>query len=173
VRGAYRLPGVALVAVAAALGLSACGGDNDPAGEPPTTSPPEPVESRPKSPEEKNFPASFSQKVDPICVKAQAEIDKVAGTRARSEAAVQKLAGIYGDAAGDLEAVKPPEKNAAAYEQFTHAFRSGEDLFKRLGAEVERGDSSAFQRVPSVLDQVNTEIKDVAQQYGFDGCGSD
>jgi hypothetical protein len=153
--------------------VGACGGDNDPAGEPPTTSPPEPVQTRPKSPEEKDFPAAFTQKVDPICVKAQQEIDKVAGTRARSEAAVQKLSGLYGAAAADLEALKPPEQNAAAYKQFTDAFRSGEDLFKRLGAEVGRGDSSAFQRVPSTLDQVNTEIKDVAQQYGFDGCGSD
>jgi hypothetical protein len=153
--------------------VAACGGDNDPAGEPPTTSPPEPVETRPKSPEEKSFPAAFAKKVDPICVKAQGAVDKVAGTRARSEAAVAKLSGIYGDAATDLEALKPPEQNAAAYKQFTDAFRSGEDLFKRLGAEVGRGDSSAFQRVPSTLDQVNTEIKDVAQQYGFDGCGSD
>ena len=172
-RGACRLPAIAVLAVSAALGVSACGGDNDPAGEPPTTTPPEAVDTRPKSPEEKEFPASFTQKVDPICVKAQEQVDKVAGTRARSEAAVQKLAVIYGNAAGDLEGLKPPEQNAAAYKQFTDAFRSGEDLFNRLGAEVKRGDSSAFQRVPSTLDQVNTEIKDVAQQYGFDGCGAD
>jgi hypothetical protein len=173
VRGASRLPGLVVLAVFAALGLSACGGDNDPAGEPPTTTPPSPVETRPKSPEEKSFPASFAKKVDPICTKAQAAVDKVAATRARNEAAVQKLSSLYGDAATDLEALKPPEQNAAAYEQFTQAFRSGEDLFKRLGAEVERGDSSAYQRVPSTLDQVNTEIKDTAQQYGFDGCASD
>ena len=171
--GAYRLPGVAVLAVSAALGVGACGGDNDPAGEPPTTTPPEPVETRPKSPEEKSFPASFTKKVDPICLKTQEEVDKVAGTRARSEAAVKKLAGIYGDAATDLEGLKPPEQNAAAYKQFTDAFRSGEDLFTRLEEEVGRGDSSAFQRVPSTLDQVNTQIKDTAQQYGFDGCASD
>ena len=171
--GAYRLPGLAVLAVSAALGVSACGGDNDPAGEPPTTTPPTPVQSRPKSPEEKSFPASFSQKVDPICVKAQEAVDKVAGTRARSQVAVKKLAGIYGDTAADLEALKPPEQNAAAYKQFTDAFRSGEDLFTRLDEEVGRVDSSPFQRVTSTLDQVNTEIKGVAQQYGFDGCASD
>jgi len=38
---------------------------------------------------------------------------------------------------------------------------------------VGRGDSSAFQRVPSTLDEVNSEIKDLAQQYGFSGCASD
>jgi hypothetical protein len=162
-----------VLAVSAALGVGACGGDNDPAGEPPTTTPPEPVDTRPKSPEEKSFPASFAKKVDPICLKAQEEIDKVAGTRARNQAAVKKLAATYGDAADDLEALKPPEQNAAAYKQFTDAFRSGEDLFTRLNEEVGRGDSSVFQRVPSTLDQVNTEIKDTAQQYGFSGCGGD
>ena len=171
--GACRLSAAAVLVVSAALGMSACGGDNDPAGEPPTTTPPQPVETRPKSPEEKSFPAAFAKKVDPICVKAQEQVDKVAGTRARSEAAVKKLAGIYASAAADLEGLKPPEQNAAAYKQFTEAFRSGEDLFTRLNEEVGRGDSSAFARVPSTLDQVNTEIKDVAQQYGFDGCASD
>lgn len=172
-RGACRLSAIAVLAVSAGLGVGACGGDNDPAGEPPTTSPPTPIESRPKSPAEKDFPAAFTKKVDPICVKAQQQVDKVAGTRARSEAAVKKLAGIYAATAGDLEGLKPPEKNAAAYKQFTDAFRSGQDLFTRLNEEVGRGDSSAFARVPSTLDQVNTEIKDVAQQYGFDGCAAD
>jgi hypothetical protein len=170
--GARRLHAFAVLAVSAAL-LSACGGDNDPAGEPPTTSPPEANETAPKSAAETNFPAEVQEKVDPICVKAQEEVDKVAGTRARSEAAVQQLASIYEDAAKELEAVKPPEQNAQAYKQFTDAFRDGQDLFTRLEAEVGRGDSSAFQRVPSTLDEVNTEIKDLAQQYGFSGCGSD
>jgi len=161
-----------VLAVCAAL-LAACGGDNDPAGEPPTTSPPEAGETARQSAAENSFPADFQQKVDPICVKAQEALDKVAGTRARSRAAVQKLAGIYEDAAKDLEGLKPPEQNAAAYQQFTDAFRDGQDLFTRLDAEADRGDSSTFQRVPSTLDEVNSEIKDLAQQYGFSGCSSD
>jgi hypothetical protein len=169
--GTCRLP--ALIAVTIAVGLAGCGGDNDPAAEPPTTAPPEPAETKPQSPEAKQFPAEFTKKVDPICTKAQAQIDKVAGTRARSRAAVQKLSAIYGDTAGQLEGLKPPAQNAPAYKEFTGAFRDAEDLFKRLDQEVGRGDSSAFQRVPSTLDQVNTDIKDQASQYGFEGCSSD
>src|SRR4051812_45541278 len=101
--GACRLPAVAVVAASVALGLSACGGDNDPSAEPPTTTPPEPAETKPQSPAEKSFPTAFAQKVDPICVKAEQQIDKVAGTRARSRPAVQKLASIYEGAASDLE----------------------------------------------------------------------
>src|SRR3954452_7446116 len=99
--GARQLHAVAVLAVSAAF-LSACGGDNDPSAEPPTTTPPEPAETKPQSPAEKSFPTAFAQKVDPICVKAEQQIDKVAGTRARSRPAVQKLASIYEGAASDL-----------------------------------------------------------------------
>jgi hypothetical protein len=113
------------------------------------------------------------KEVDPICTKAQGEIDKVANTRARDEASVDKLAKAYGTGAEELEALKPPEENATAYKQFTDSWRDGEDLFQRLSGELERGDSSAFQRVPSILDEVNTEIKDLASEYGFQDCASD
>jgi hypothetical protein len=169
--GTCRLP--ALLATAVVIGLAGCGGDNDPSNEPPTTSPPEPAESKPQSPEAKSFPAEFQKKVDPICVKAQAEVDKIAGTTPRDRASVQKLSDIYKNAATDLEALQPPEQNATAYKQFTDAFRDGQDLFTRLDAEVGRGDSSAYQRVSSILDEVNTDVKDLATQYGFTDCGSD
>jgi hypothetical protein len=171
--GAWRLPAVAVLAISVALGLSACGGDNDPAGEPPTTSPPEANETAPKSPAEQSFPADFQQKVDPVCAKAQAQIDKIAATNLRDQASLKKLAGVYAGAASDLEALKPPAQNASAYKQFTDAFRNGQDLVTRLNGEVSRGDSSAYQRVPTILDEVNTEVKDQASQYGFKGCISD
>jgi hypothetical protein len=169
--GPCRLP--ALLAVTAVVALAGCGGANDPAGEPPTTAPPSPVETKPQSPEAKQFPAAFTRKVDPICVKAQSQIDKVAGTRARSQPALEKLAAIYGGTAKRLEGLKPPAKNAPAYQEFTGSFRDAQDLFKRLDQEVGRGDTSAYQRVPSTLDQVNTDIKDQASQYGFQGCARD
>jgi hypothetical protein len=169
--GTCRLP--ALLAVSIAIGLAGCGGDNDPSAEPPTTSPPEPAETRPESPEAGQFPAEFVKQVDPICTKAQGEIDKIANTRARDEASVDKLAQIYATTAKDLEALKPPGQNATAYQQFTDSWRDGEDLFQRLSGELGRGDSSAFQRVPAILDEANTEIKDLASEYGFQGCATD
>ena len=169
--GTCRKP--ALIALTIAVGLAGCGGANDPAGEPPTTAPPEPADTKPQPPEAKNFPAAFTKKVDPICTKAQDAVDKVAGTRARSRPAVQKISSIYADAAAQLEGLKPPKKNTSTYQEFTHAFRNGEDLFKQVDAEVGRGDDSAFARVPSTLDQVNTAIKDQASQYGFNGCAGD
>ena len=162
-----------MLAISVALGLSACGGDNDPAGEPPTTSPPEANETQPQSAAETSFPAAVVKKVDPICAKAQAQVDKIAATTVRDQASVKKLAGVYAATAGDLEAIKPPEQNASAYKQFTDAFRDGQDLFTRLNEEVGRGDSSAYQRVPTILDEVDTEVKDLAEQYGFKGCIGD
>jgi len=171
--GTWRRSGCAAIAAALALGLGACSGDNDPAGEPPTTSPPEPAETKPISPQESSFPAEFRKQVDPICAGAQKEIDKLAGTEIRDRPTLQKLGGVYGDTASKLEKLEPPKQNATAYKQFTDAFRDGQDLVKRLDSEVGRGDSSAYQRVRSILDQVDTNVTDLAGQYGFTGCAGD
>jgi hypothetical protein len=162
-----------LIATVVAIGLAGCGGDNDPSGEPPTTSPPEPAETAPQSPEEKSFPAEFREKADKICTEAEAEVDKVAGSNVRDRASVQKLSDIYENAATELEGLEPPQANAEAYERFTDAFRDAQDLFVRLDQEVGRGDESAYQRVSSILDEVKTDVKDLATQYGFEGCASD
>jgi hypothetical protein len=167
-----RLAGLT-ISLALALGLLACGGDNDPSAEPPTTAPPEAADTRPSSPEEGNFPADFVEQVDPICAKAQAEIDKVVAKEVRSTEQLQALVAVYEDTATELEGLKPPEQNAAAYKEFTDTFRDGQDLFTRLQAEVGRGDSSAYQRVTSTLDQVKTDTKDVADEFGFQACSAD
>ena len=169
--GACRLP--AVLALTVALGLTACGGDNDPSAEPPTTSPPEAAETRPSTAQEREFPAEFRKQVDPICGQAQTELDKLAAQEIRDQAALRAASGVYEDAAVKLEKLEPPEQNATAYKRLTDAFRDGQDLLTRLNAEVGRGDSSAYQRVPSILDQVNTEIKDLGTQYGFRECAAD
>jgi hypothetical protein len=168
--GVRRLLSGVSVGLALALGVSACGGDNDPAGEPPTTAPPEPSDSRPTSPEAKNFPAAFVKKVDPICVKAQRQMDKLTANEIRDRARLKALAGVFEDTATELEALKPPAKNADAYKEFTDAFRDGQDLFIRLDGEVGRGDSSAYQRVTSTLNQVQTDYRESASDFGFTGC---
>ena len=162
-----------MLALSLALGLGACGGDNDPAAEPPTTAPPEPSDSRPSSQREASFPADFRNQVDPICQKAKAQIDKLVGNEIRDRARLKQLAGVYGDTASKLEGLKPPKKNAAAYKEFTDSFRDGQDLFTRLDGEVGRGDSSAYQRVNGELDQVNSDVKDMAIEFGFEKCASD
>ena len=169
--GTCRIP--ALIATVVAIGFAGCTGDNDPSGEPPTTAPPEPAETAPQSPEEQNFPADFAKKADKICAAAEAEVDKVAGSNVRDRASVRKLASIYEDAATELEALEPPETNAEAYKRFTNGFRDAQDQFTRLDEEVGRGDESAYQRVSSILDEVKSDVKDQATQYGFEECASD
>jgi hypothetical protein len=166
--GVRRLP--AALALTIALGLTACGGANDPAGEPPTTAPPEPADTRPASPEAKSFPADFVKKVDPVCVETLDQVDKLAGNEVKDRATLQKIAKTYGDAATELEAQKPPEKNATQYKRFTEAFHDGSDLFSDLDVEVGHGDTGAYQRVPATIDQVGTEVKDLAMQFGFTQC---
>jgi hypothetical protein len=78
----------ATLALTLSLGLAACGGDNDPSAEPPTTAPPEPADTRPTSPEAANFPESFVKKVEPICTQTQRSIDDLAPIE--DEAAVRR-----------------------------------------------------------------------------------
>lgn len=168
--GAWRLP--ALFAVVVAVGLSGCGGDNDPAGEPPTTAPPDPADTRPSSPEESSFPAEFTKQVDPICVKAQQEIDKLAVGGISDQETLKEAADVYRDTATELEGLKPPEQNRAAYGEFTDTFRDGSDQLEDLEAEVARGDSSAYQRATTILDEIKTDTRDLASDYSFEECAA-
>ena len=171
--GTCRVKRRLAIAAVAVLGLTGCGGDNDPGGEPPTTAPPEPADTRPSSGKEANFPADFTQRVESICTKAKSEVDKAVSTEVRDPQQLQQLSDVYKDTASDLESLKPPAQNAAAWEQFTNAWREGEDLFTRLKAEVGRGDDSAYQRIKSTLDEVKTDVTDIASEYGFEECAAD
>jgi hypothetical protein len=150
------------------LGLAACGGDNDPAGEPPTTSPPEPADTRPTSPEEANFPASFVKKVEPICEKTYTAIDELAPIE--DEAKIKQAASTYDDAYKEFTALKPPAKNAEAYDRFTEIFRDGSRTLDGIAGEMARGDSAASQRVQPAIDQINTEAGSAADDFGFTKC---
>ena len=162
-----------MMAIVLALGVSACAGDNDPAAEPPTTAPPEAADQRPTSPEAASFPPDFVKQVDPICDKAQAEIDKLVGTEIRDPARLKELIGVFEDTATELEGLKPPTKNAEAYQEFTDGWRDGVRNFTQLEGEVGRGDNSAYQRVTSTLDEVDVDIKENASQFGFQDCATD
>jgi hypothetical protein len=163
---ARRLPASALLILT--LGLAACGGNNDPSGEPPTTSPPEPADTRPTSPEAASFPPSFVKKVDPICQETYTKIDELAPIE--DEANVKKAAGVYDDAYKQFTALKPPAKNAEAYDRFTEVFRDASRTLDGIAGEMARGDSAAAQRVQPAIDQVNTEAGSAAEDYGFTKC---
>ena len=165
---ARRLSATALLTLT--LGLAACGGDNDPSGEPPTTAPPEPADTRPTSPEEGEFPAAFVKKVEPICTETQAEIDKLAPIE--DEAGVKQAATAFDDASKKLGDLKPPAKNAEAYDRFVQVYADAARTLDDLNGELTRGDSSALQRVQPILDNVATEGGDIAEDYGFTKCTS-
>ena len=150
------------------LGLAACGGDNDPSGEPPTTAPPEPADTRPTSPEEASFPASFVKQVDPICEETYKKIDELAPIE--DEAKVKQAASTYDDAAKQLGELKPPQKNAEAYDRFVEVFSDASSTLDGIAGEMARGDSSAIQRVQPAIDNVNTEGGSAAEDYGFTKC---
>jgi hypothetical protein len=166
--GVRRL--LAAIATVVVLGLAACGGANDPAGQPPTTTPPEPADTRPVTPEEGDFPADFVKKADPVCAKAVTDIDKTAGGRVQDRATLQKIIKTYDTAAKDLEALKPPEKNATVYKRLTQAFSGGADQFTQIDTQVGHGDTGAYQQVPDSIDTVRTEVQDLANQFGFTQC---
>ena len=150
------------------LGLAACGGSNDPSGEPPTTAPPEPADTRPTSPEAASFPDSFVKKVDPICEETYMKIDELAPIE--DEATVKKAASTYDDAAKQLRELKPPQKNAEAYDRFVEVFGDASSTLDGIAGEMARGDSAAIQRVQPAIDNVNTEAGSAAEDYGFTKC---
>ena len=161
---------LATLTLTAALGLTACGGDNDPSAQPPTTAPPEPADTRPTSPGESRFPAEFVERVEPICVQAQRTIDDLAPIE--DEGALRKAVEAYEDASRKFGELDPPEQNKEAFRRFTDIYTDAATTLNGLLAEVGRGDTSAFQRVTPVLDTVNTEGSDIAQEYGFTKCVS-
>jgi hypothetical protein len=161
---------LATLTLIAALGLTACGGDNDPSAEPPTTAPPEPADTRPTSPGESRFPASFVKRVEPICVQSQRSIDDLAPIE--DEAALRKAAAVYEDAATKFGELKPPQENAGAFRRFVEVYRDAAKTLNGILGEVNRGDSGAFQRVQPVLDNVASEGGDAAEDYGFTKCTS-
>lgn len=165
---AARLSATFAIALTLGAGVGACGGGKDPSARPPTTAPPEPVETAPATPAERDFPAEFVKRVEPICTDAQAAVDKLSPIE--DPAAVAKAAGAYKDAAARLDKLDPPQENAEAYRRFVEVYRDAGDTLGRLEAEIRGGDSSALERVPSILDDVNTERGDIASEYGFDKC---
>ena len=158
----------ASLAVSLAFGLASCSGDNDPGGEPPTTAPPEPADTRPTSPEGAKFPQSFVKKVEPICVQARRSIDDLAPIE--DEVGLREATSVYEDTARKLRKLKPPQQNAAAYDRFVEVYRDAARTLNGIYGELQRGDSSALQRVSPVLDNVNTEGGDAAEDYGFTKC---
>ena len=162
----------AFVLSALVLGLVACGGNNDPAGGPPTTAPPEPADTRPATPEERDFPADFVKKADPICAKALTDADKTAGGRVQDQKTLRKIGEIYGTAGDDLDALKPPEKNATAYRRLTQVFHDGSQEMTQIDGQVGHGDTGAYQQVPDAIDTIRTEAQDLADQFGFTQCAA-
>ncbi len=165
---ARRLLATSLLILSAAL--AACGGDNDPAGEPPTTSPPEPADTRPSSPEEGSFPASFVKQVEEVCVPAQRKLDNLAPIE--DEKGLDQAVQVYENTESELRGLKPPAENAEAYDRFVEVYGDAASTLDGILGEVKRGDTSAFQRVQPTLDNVATEGGDAAEDYGFTKCVS-
>ena len=159
-----------LLTLALGVGLTACSGDNDPSAEPPTTAPPEPADTRPTPAPETEFPPAFVKKVERICVQTQRSIDDLSPIE--DEASLREAVVVYEGTTRKLRELKPPERTAEAFDRFVEVYADGARSLNGIFAEVGRGDSSAFQRVTQVIDTVNTESSDAAQDYGFKKCQS-
>lgn len=158
-------------ALVASLALAACGGSNDPAGEPPTTAPPAPADTEPADPQERDFPAAVVDEVEPICTRAQDEVDKLSPIE--DEQGVQGAVQLFEDTSKELEGVDVPEQNAEAYKTFVDAYRDAGRTLGRIEGELARGDSSALQRVTPVLDEMRTRTNQLASDFGFEECAGE
>jgi hypothetical protein len=89
------------------------------------------------------------------------------------EGYLQEIRPIVEEGTDELAALEPPEELADEYDEWIEATRSGVDRFDELEEAAASGDEQRIQEVLQSLGEGGEEADRLAQELGFQECGSD
>jgi hypothetical protein len=159
------------LACAAALALFGCGDDDGPANPEPETN-----EFTTPEPESDDFVAEANE----ICIATEdaAELynDEIESAGLHSPESVRYLrraAAARRRGLAELQAVRPPEEDAAAYAEFLRAYEVNLVKLEDVADSIERGDVDEARRIEEEVNLSTEEESDpLAAELGIDECAS-
>jgi hypothetical protein len=161
------------MSVAAALGLTACGGgESEPAAPTvPSTAPAATAtQAKPKRVRQSvDFPAKFEKRVDTKCGRAEGEVKAVA-KHGYSPERFRQMRDTVEQLASDFEQMKPPARNKRAWKRYVVSFRHDADYVGQIESEIADGDVPALRRLVSSLGDGTDKL---SLRYGFKECADD
>jgi hypothetical protein len=164
------------LSVAAALGLSACGGGESEPAVPTVPSTAPAATATPAKPkrvrQSVNFPAKFEKRVDAKCGRAERRIKAVAKGSYTPER-FRQMRDTVEQLASDFEQMKPPAANKRAWKRYTVVFRDGADWVGQVESEVADGDVRGFNRLGGTIKSVDRRTTKLSKRYGFQECADD
>jgi hypothetical protein len=89
------------------------------------------------------------------------------------EGYLQEIRPIVEEGTDELAALEPPEELADEYDEWIEATRSGVDRFDEVEEAAASGDEQRIQEVLQSLGEGGEEADRLAQELGFQECGSD
>jgi hypothetical protein len=163
------------LSVAAALGLSACGGgESEPAAPTVPSTAPAATATRAKPKrvrQSANFPAKFEKRVDAKC--ARAEHDAKGVPDGYTPERFRQIRDIFEDLATGLEQMKAPARNKRAWKRYVVEVRGAADWAGQIESEIADGDIRAFIRLRASLNGLDRRTTKLSKRYGFQECADD
>ena len=155
-----------------ALGLPACGDDDDGGSAPTETSGTATTQALTK--------AEFIREADAICGRADDELREIeqeltaVGTSDYDKAAdlIRETLDVVERELGDLRALEPPPEDAQTVNETFDFVESQLPLLSDIADATERKDLAEVQSLSRELAEGQAQTQEFAQDYGFKECGS-
>jgi hypothetical protein len=154
-----------LVAVFAALGVVACGGDDD--------APIVPVEEQTAPPDQLSQD-EFIDEADAICEEGNIAIANLADTSAGDPTtALAEERELVGGMLDQLSALGAPSEDESTLDDFIDAVEELADNLDKQQLAAERDDATSLAELETEETTIRTEVATAAQDYGFKECGQE
>jgi hypothetical protein len=115
------------------------------------------------------------EEADETCADFDQRIEEVGEPESPEdiERYVQEIRPIVEEGTDELDALQPPEELEGEYDQWIQETRSAIDMFDELEEAAASGDEQRIQEVLQGAGEGGEEADRLAQELGFQECGSD
>jgi hypothetical protein len=115
------------------------------------------------------------EEADATCADFDQRIEEVGEPESPEdiERYVQEIRPIVEEGTDELDALEPPEELEDEYDQWIQETRSAIDMFDELEEAAASGDEQRIQEVLQGAGEGGEEADRLAQELGFQECGSD